>query len=87
MISTFYGYGRPKNEVLEHCYQSHLSDMAVRKSKLDSDKIKKWAQEHCESFIWMDEDEVMDVSTQFDYIYTFYFTKAEDQTLFELKFK
>jgi hypothetical protein len=73
----------PPQELLDCCHRVLISD-----DKL-SDRpwaMKKWALQHCQSYVWFEEQDVSDVSLQWDYIYAFYFYEEKDALMFRLKY-
>lgn len=73
----------PPQELLDQCIQVLIDDEKMVEPPW---KMKKWANEHCQSFIWMEEQDVSDVSLQWDYIYAFYFYEEKDALMFQLKY-
>lgn len=74
----------PPQELLDQCIQVLIDD----ENMVDRPyKMKQWANEHCQSFVWMEEQDVSDVSLQWDYIYAFYFYEEKDALMFQLKYK
>jgi hypothetical protein len=49
--------------------------------------MKKWAREHCQSFIWAELVDTSDVSYNYDSVSAFYFTTEADKIMFALKWK
>jgi hypothetical protein len=80
----FYEFERPKipQEVLDQCYSVVLCDNDMIKPH----KMRKWARRHCQSYLWMEELDISDFSPEYDYSFTFYFIKEEDQLMFYLKY-
>lgn len=72
----------PPKELLARCHTVLIPD-----PKTPPFKMKKWALEHCQSYVWMDEVDVYDVSYEFDAIYGFYFGTEADKIMFALKWK
>ena len=74
----------PPKDLLDKCIKILIAD-----NKLDEPvwKMKKWARNHCQSFVWMEECDVSDVSLQWDYLYAFYFYDEKDALMFQLKYK
>lgn len=71
----------PPRDLLDQCYQVLILD-PVRPWEM-----KQWAREHCQSYIWMEEVDVSDVSYRADIICCFYFGKEQDKMLFTIKYK
>jgi hypothetical protein len=69
----------PSEELLNQCYIVELID-----PKISPWKIKKWALEQCQSYIWMKEVPTENWS---EYKYLFHFTTEADKIMFALKFK
>lgn len=80
----FYEFDRPKipKEVLDQCYSVVLYDDDIVKPY----QIRKWARQHCQSYLWMEELDISDFSPTHDYSFTFYFTEEADQLMFRLKY-
>lgn len=72
----------PPQELLDRCVQILIADDKLKSKPFE---LKRWAQENCESFVWMNETDVSDVSIQWDYIYCFYFGTQEDANWFSLR--
>lgn len=62
-----------------------LSDTAVEKLGVRPVDVKRWCQANLKTFIWMDEQDVSDVSLQWDYIYAFYIGSEKDRNWFNLR--
>jgi hypothetical protein len=62
-----------------------LSDAAMEQQGVRPVDVKRWCQKNLSSFIWMDEQDVSDVSLQWDYVYAFYIFKQEDRNWFSLR--
>ncbi len=78
----------PPQELLDKCYQILLTDDDIEKTHhMTPWAVKRWAKQNCKSFVWMDEQDVTDVSLQWDYIYAFYFYDEKDANWFQLKWK
>ena len=74
----------PPQELLDKCIRVLITDEKM----LDPPhKMKRWALEHCQSFVWMEETDVSDNSIRWDYIYAFYFYEEKDALMFQLKYK
>jgi hypothetical protein len=74
----------PPRELLDQCHQVLINDENTDGAPW---KMKRWASQHCQSFVWMEEQDVSDVSPNWDYIYAFYFYEEKDKILFALKWK
>jgi hypothetical protein len=72
----------PPRELLDQCYQVLLPD-----SEKPIWQLKKWAQAHCQSFVWAELVDTSDVSYQYDSVSAFYFIKEADKIMFALKWK
>ena len=68
--------------MLDNCIEVLVAD---DKLKASPDDIKEWCLENCKSFVCMHEQDVSDVSLQWDYIYGFYFGEQEDANWFSLR--
>jgi hypothetical protein len=73
----------PPKELLDQCVQVLIDDENIDGAPW---KMKRWATEHCQSFVWMEEQDVSDVSVRWDYIYAFYFYEEKDALMFRLKY-
>ncbi len=69
---------QPPQELLDKCYEILIPDPTTPTST-----IKKWAIEHCQSFVYMEE---VDASS-YDIMYAFYFGSEADKIMFALKWK
>ena len=74
----------PPRELLDKCCQVLIDDEQLAEPPW---KMKRWASQHCQSFVWMEEQDVSDVSPNWDYIYAFYFYEEKDALMFQLKYK
>jgi hypothetical protein len=72
----------PPRELLDQCYQVLLPD-----SEEPIWRIKKWAQAHCQSFIWAELVDTSDSDYNYDSVSAFYFSKEADKIMFALKWK
>jgi hypothetical protein len=63
----------PPKEVLDQCYKVHYKGPKPHLKK-------RWALNHCDSYVWMDVDFGLDDAT-----YIFYFAKEADKLMFALK--
>lgn len=72
----------PPQAVLAKCVQVLVVDDKLKARPVD---IKRWCLENCKTFVWMNEQDVSDVSLQWDYIYCFYFGEQEDANWFSLR--
>ena len=78
----------PPEQLLNRCQQVLLTDNDIEKKHGTTTwAVKCWAQKNCKSFIWMHEQDVTDVSYQWDYIYAFYFHEEKDANWFQLRWK
>lgn len=79
--------GLPK-ELLSKCYEILMSDDDIeKKHRTVPWRVRRWATDNCKSFVCMEEQDVTDVSLQWDYIYAFYFYDEKDANWFQLKWK
>jgi len=82
------GLPDPPDELLDRCHQILLNDGDIEKKHGTTPwAIKRWALMNCKSFVWMNEQDVSDVSYQWDYIYAFYFGEDKDANWFQLRWK
>lgn len=82
------GPPKPSSKLLDQCVQILLTDEDIeRKNKTVPWRVRHWAIQNCKSFVYMEEQEVSDVSYEWDYIYAFYFGNEKDANWFELKWK
>lgn len=82
------GLPSPPEQLLEQCYQILLNDEEIEKKHGTTPwAVKQWARENCKSFVWMNEQDVSDVSYQWDYIFAFYFVEDKDANWFQLRWK
>jgi hypothetical protein len=72
----------PPRTLLDQCYQVLLPD-----SEEPIWRIKKWALEHCQSFIWAELVDTSDGDYNYDSVSAFYFSKEADKIMFALKWK
>lgn len=72
----------PPGGILAQCVQILIADDKLKARPVD---IKRWCLENCKSFVWMAEQDVSDVSIQWDYVYCFYFSEQEDANWFSLR--
>jgi hypothetical protein len=79
--------GKPPKELLAKCQQLLITDSRLEELGVRPVDIKRWCQKNCASYLWMDEQDVSDVSVQWDYIYCFYIWDEKDVLLFTLKWK
>lgn len=78
----------PPEQLLNQCYIVLLTDDDIEKNHHTTPwAVKRWAIQNCKSFVWMQEQDVADVSYQWDYIYAFYFGEEKDANWFQLKWK
>jgi hypothetical protein len=69
----------PSQELLDQCHRVLINDEQMVEPPW---KMKKWALQHCQSYVWMEEQDVSDVSLRWDYIYAFYFYEEKDALCF-----
>jgi hypothetical protein len=50
-------------------------------------KMKRWAREHCKSYVWAELVDTTDVSYDYDSVCAFYFGDEQDHLMFTLKYK
>jgi hypothetical protein len=55
--------------------------------KISYREMKKWCKENNTSYMWCELVDTSDVDYEYDHIAAFWFIKAEDATMFTLKFK
>jgi hypothetical protein len=72
----------PPRELLDQCHRVFLSD-----PEEPMWRMKKWAREHCQSFVWAELVDTSDVSYQYDSVSAFYFSQEADKLMFALKWK
>jgi hypothetical protein len=72
----------PPRELLNQCYQVLLSDPVEPMWQM-----KKWAQTHCQSFIWAELVDTSDGDYNYDSVSAFYFSEEADKIMFALKWK
>jgi hypothetical protein len=72
----------PPRTLLDQCYQVLLPD-----SEEPLWRIKKWALEHCQSFIWAELVDTSDGDYNYDSVAAFYFSEEADKIMFALKWK
>jgi hypothetical protein len=72
----------PPRTLLDQCYQVLLPD-----SEEPIWRIKKWALEHCQSFIWAELVDTSDGDYNYDSVSAFYFSEEADKIMFALKWK
>lgn len=77
----------PPQEILNRCYEVLLSDEKIKNHGVRPVDIKRWALKNCKTFVFMHEQDVSDVSYQFDYVYGFYFGDEKDVNWFKLKWE
>lgn len=65
---------KPSKEILEKCHTVVLTGSRPHLKR-------KWAQKHCQSFVYMDWSNDLD-----DYRYIFYFYDEADKIMFALKY-
>ena len=72
----------PPRSLLDQCHQVLLPD-----TEESMWRIKKWAQTHCQSFVWSELVDTSDVGYNYDSISAFYFSEEADKIMFALKWK
>jgi len=72
----------PPRDLLDKCYQVLIPD-----HQEPLRKMKQWARQHCQSFVWMELIDTSDVSYTYDSVTAFYFGNEQDQLMFMLKYK
>jgi hypothetical protein len=72
----------PPRDLLDACFVVHLADPPVPMWKM-----KKWAREQCQSFVWAELVDTSDVSYNYDSVSAFYFGTEADKIMFALKWK
>ena len=72
----------PPRTLLDQCYQVLLPD-----SEEPIWRIKKWALEHCQSFIWAELVDTSDGDYNYNSVSAFYFSEEADKIMFALKWK
>jgi hypothetical protein len=72
----------PPRALLDQCHQVLLPD-----TEEPMWRIKKWAQTHCQSFVWSELVDTSDVGYNYDSISAFYFSEEADKIMFALKWK
>ena len=72
----------PPRDLLDAYFVVHLADPPVPMWKM-----KKWAREQCQSFIWAELVDTSDVSYDYDSVVAFYFSTEADKIMFALKWK
>jgi hypothetical protein len=74
----------PPQKLLDQCHQVLITDDKMSERPWE---MKRWALQHCQSYVWFEEQDVSDVSTQWDYIFVYYFIEEQDALMFQLKYK
>jgi hypothetical protein len=72
----------PPRNLLDACFSVQVSD-----SDIPMWKMKKWARDQCQSFVWAELVDTSDVSYNYDSVSAFYFTTEADKIMFALKWK
>jgi hypothetical protein len=70
---------KPPRALLDQCYRVLLTDLEE-----PAWRIKKWAREHCQSFVWVELVDTSDVGYNYDNVWAFYFSEEADKILFAL---
>jgi hypothetical protein len=71
----------PPRNLLDACFVVHLSDPTIPMWKM-----KRWARDHCKSYVWSELVDTSDVSYAYDSICAFYFGDEQDKLMFALKY-
>ena len=72
----------PPRDLLDQCYQVLLPDPPEPMWRM-----KRWAREHCKSYVWAELVDTTDVSYDYDSVCAFYFSDEQDKLMFTLKYK
>jgi hypothetical protein len=71
----------PPAEVLDACFVAYLPDPSTAFWRM-----KKWALNNCNSFIWAGLVDTSDFDYKYDNVTAFYFGEEQDKLMFMLKY-